>query len=413
MPEVSFSGLVVVAAVAFLAPLTLGLAPRLRLPAVVLEIVTGIIIGPSGLGWVELDLPIEILSVVGLAFLLFLAGLEVELERFMGRFLQKAVLGLLTSFALGLALSLGLGAVGLVDTPLFVAIVLLATGLGLVIPFLRDAGESSTDFGQLTIAGSAMADFGAVILLSLFFSREATGPGGQILLLGSFGLLAAVVGVSIARAGRSMRISEALTRLQDTTAQIRVRGAVLLMIGLVALAERFGLEVILGSFVAGVVLKLIDRDTMTHPHFQAKLDAIGFGFTVPVFFIASGLRFELGALFASGSGVLRIPLFLFALLIVRGVPAIFYRPLVGGRRALAAGFLQATSLPFIVAASQIGMELGVIDEVTGAGLVAAGLLSVLFFPLVGLGVLRGAQQDSPRPQPTDLVSARGDNSRTT
>ena len=153
MPEVSFLGLVIVCAVAFLVPLTLGLNPRLRLPSVVLEIVAGIVIGPSGFGWVDPDLPIAILSVMGLAFLLFLAGLEIELDRFMGSFLQKAVVGLLLSFALGIVVSYGLGTVGMVETPLFVAIVLLATSLGLVIPLLRDAGESSTDFGQLTIAG--------------------------------------------------------------------------------------------------------------------------------------------------------------------------------------------------------------------------------------------------------------------
>jgi len=392
VPEVSFLGLVTVSAVAFLVPLTLGLNPRLRLPSVVLEIVAGIVIGPSGFGWVDPDLPIAILSVMGLGFLLFLAGLEIELDRFMGRFLQKAVLGLVLSFALGIVVSYGLRTAGVVETPLFVAIVLLATGLGLVIPLLRDAGESSTDFGQLTIAGSAFADFGAVILLSLFFSREATGPGAQILLLGGFALLVAVVGLSIARAGRSMLISGALARLQDTTAQIRVRGAVVLMIGVVALAERLGLEVILGSFVAGVVLKVIDRDMMSHPRFQSKLDAIGYGFLVPIFFITSGLRFDLGALFASGSAILRIPIFLLALLVVRGTPAFVYGPLVGAQRAVAAAFLQATSLPFIVAATQIGMELGVISTATGASLVAAGLLSVLLFPLVGLSVLRRSEQ---------------------
>jgi Kef-type K+ transport system membrane component KefB len=402
VPDVSFSGLVIVAAVAFLAPLTLGMVPKLRLPAVVVEIITGIIIGPSVLGWVDVDLPIEILSVLGLAFLLFLAGLEIELDRFMGRFLQKAGLGLVTSFSLGIIISLALSAVGLVESPLFVAVVLLATGLGLVIPLLRDAGEISSEFGQLTIAGAALADFGAVILLSLLFSGESAGPVAQLLLLGGFALVVAVIGLTIAEAGRSMRISDALTRLQDTTAQIRVRGAVLLMVGLVALAERFGLEVILGSFLAGVVLKLIDRDTMTHPHFQAKLDAIGFGFLVPIFFITSGLQFDLSALFASGSAILRIPVFLLALLLVRGLPASLYRPLVGGPLSLAAAFLQATSLPFIVAASQIGMELGVIGRATGAGLVAAGLLSVLLFPLVGLGIVRRAQQSS-RPREGSAV----------
>jgi Kef-type K+ transport system membrane component KefB len=362
MPEVSFIGLLLIAAIAFGAPLLLGLAPRLQLPAVVLEIVSGIIIGPSVLGWIELDLPIEILSVLGLAFLLFLAGLEVEPERFRGQFLRVSVIGLIISFSLALGIAYGLGAAGAIDDPLIVAIILLATSLGLVIPLLKDAGQASSSFGQLTIAGSSLADFAAVILLSLFFSREATGAVVKLLLLGGFLALLAAFALAIARAGRSRRISEELVRLQDTTSEIRVRGAIVLFLGVVALAERFGLEVILGAFLAGAVLKLLDRDVMmSHPFFHAKLEAIGFGFLVPVFFISSGVSFDLHSLLSSGSAIASVPLFLAALFVIRGAPALLYRPLIGTRRTLAATLLQATSLPFIVAASQIGMELRVLS----------------------------------------------------
>jgi Kef-type K+ transport system membrane component KefB len=399
VPDVSFTGLVVVVAVAFVVPLVLGLIPRFPLPAVVLEIVAGIVIGPSVLGWVKLDLPLEILSVIGLAFLLFLAGLEIEVERFRGRFLQKAVFALAASFGLSLLAGYGLHGVGLVESPLFVSIVLISTALGLVIPLLRDAGESSSVFGQLAIAGAALADFGAVILLSLFFSRESTGAGAQLALLGGFLLVVAAVGLSIARAGHVGRISAVLTRLQDTTAQIRVRGAVLLFVGVVALAENLGLEVILGAFLAGAILKLVDPNVMkTHPHFPLKLDALGFGFLVPIFFITSGVRFDTEALFSDASTILRVPVLLVALLVVRGAPAFFYRGEIGKHRAIAAGFLQATSLPFIVAASQIGMEIGVIGRATGAALVATGLLSVLIFPPVALSMLRRAPGDEDAEQ---------------
>jgi Kef-type K+ transport system membrane component KefB len=189
-----------------------------------------------------------------------------------------------------------------------------------------------------------------------------------------------------------------LRRLQDTTAEIRVRGAVVLLLGIVALAGAFGLEVILGAFMAGAVLKLIDRDVMiTHPHFRTKLEAIGYGFLIPIFFVTSGITFDLNSLFASSSAILRVPVFLVALLIVRGAPAFLYRPLIGTRRSIAAGLLLATSLPFIVAAAQIGEDLGVISRSAGAGLVAAGLLSVLIFPVAGLSVLRGGMPPfSPR-----------------
>ena len=138
-----------------------------------------------------------------------------------------------------------------------------------------------------------------------------------------------------------------------------MRGAFLLLAGFVALAERLGLEVILGAFTAGVILSLIDRDAlMTHPHFRTKLEGAGFGVFIPVFFVGVGLTFDLDALTSSTATLLRLPLFLAALLLVRGLPALLYRGFVGDRRAVAAGLLQATSLPFIVAASMIGVELG-------------------------------------------------------
>jgi len=321
VPDVSFFGLTVVAAVAFGAPLLLGLFPKIRIPAVVLEILLGIAIGPSGLGWVRFDLPIQILSVVGLAFLLFLAGLEVEVDRLRGRLLRLPGMGFVLSLALGLGVGLAMKAAGQVRSPLLIGITLVATSLGLVVPVLKDAGEASTDFGQLVIAGGTVADFGAVIFLTLFFSGQASGVGAKLLLLGIFVLTVAAVGASVARAGRSMRISAVVLRLQDTTAQIRVRGAVLLLIAFVALAGRFGLETILGAFLAGVVLGMVDRDPMmTHPHFRTKLEGIGYGFLIPVFFVSSCITFDLHALFSSPSTIVRTPLFLVVLLAVRAFP---------------------------------------------------------------------------------------------
>ncbi len=391
MPELSLAGVVVVAAVAFLVPLLLGLFPALRLPSVVLEIVAGIILGPSVLGWVHVDVPLQVLSTLGLAFLLFLAGLEIDLHQLRGRLLGLVGAGFALSFVIGLAVAVGLGAVGLVDTPLLVAIILTATSLGIVIPVLKDAGQVETGFGQLVIAAASVADFGAVILLSLFFSREASGPGAQVLLIGTLVLLAVATGFGLARAGHSRRLSEDLGRLQDSSAQIRVRGAVLLLAGLVLVAQRLGLETILGAFLAGALLRVVDRDQMmTHPKFRVKLEALGYGFLVPFFFVVSGVRFDLRALTSDPTNLRLVPVFLAVLLVVRGLPALMYRSRVGARRTVVAGLLQATSLPFIVAAAQIGMELGKLDQATAAALIAAGLLSVLLCPLISLIVLRGA-----------------------
>jgi Kef-type K+ transport system membrane component KefB len=394
--EIDLSNALIVAALAFTAPLVLGLAPPLRLPAVVLELVAGIALGPSGLGWIEVDDVVEVLALVGLAFLLFLSGLEIDFERLRGRALGLTGAGFAVSFVFALVAAFALDWLGQVETPLFVAIVLVATSLGVVVPVLKDSGNASTSLGQLVIAAASIADFGAVILLSLFFSRESTSTATQLLLLGGFLLVVLAFLVALLGARHSRRLSEVLVRLQDTTAQIRVRGAFLLMVAFVALAETLGLEVILGAFLAGAVLSLVDRDRMmTHPALRSKLEAVGFGVFIPFFFVSSGVAFDLGALTESASTLARVPLFLAVLLLVRGAPALLYRSTIGPRRTAVAALLQATSLPFIVAASMIGIELGLVDAATGAGLIAAGLLSILLFPVLALVLLRGGER-APR-----------------
>ena len=384
----SLSSLLIIMAVAFGAPVLLGLAPRLRLPSVVLEIVAGIIIGPAVLGWVRVDQSVEVVALIGLAFVRFLAGLEIEFDKLRGHVLWLAALGFAASVAIAVVVGFALGAAGLVDTPLLVAIILCATSLGVLVPVLKDAGEISSTFGQLIVAAATIADFGAIILLTIFFSGEG-GTGATLLLLGSLLALAAAVLVVLRGAAHSRRLSEDLLRLQDTSAQIRVRGALVLFVGFAAVAQALGLEVILGAFIAGAIVSLVDRDeVMTHPQFRHKLEALGFGFFIPVFFVTSGVRFDLDALTASPSSLAMVPIFLAALVAVRGLPAVAYRSVVGARKARIAGLLQATSLPFIVAASAIGMELGLLDPADGAALVGAGLLSVLLFPLAGLILLQ-------------------------
>src|SRR5213082_740969 len=214
MSEIHFTNLLIVVAIALLAPLALGFFPRIRLPAIVLEIVLGIVVGPSGLGWVKPDLPVSILALIGLAFLLFLSGLEIDVERLRGRILKLTGAAFALSFAIAITLGLGLKAGGFVKSPLFVAIVLAASSVSVIFPVLKDANVASSRFGQLVLASASVAEFGAIILLSLFFSgKGSSSTTGTLILVGVFGLVVALAGVAIAGVERSISLSHVLRRL--------------------------------------------------------------------------------------------------------------------------------------------------------------------------------------------------------
>ena len=395
MSEISFDNLAIVVAVGFGAPLLLGVAPALRIPSVVLEIVAGIVLGPSVLGWVHIDAGVQVLSLIGVAFLLLLAGIEIDYHELRGRQLEVALVAFGVSFGIALALGFGLNAAGVVSAPFLTAVILSATSLAVVLPVLKDSNLIESRFGQLVIAATSIADVATVVMLSLFFSGKSGGVGTKILLFGGFGGLCVLAGVAITAGSHVRRVSAALVRLQDTTAQIRVRGAFLLLVVFAVVAQRFGLEAILGTFLAGAVLKLADRDgMMTHSHFHKKLDEAGFGFFIPVFFVSSGIRFDGHALFASGSALAKVPLFFVLLLVIRGLPALVFRSLVGGRLTAAAGLLLATNLSFVIVASQIGRQLGLLSGATAAALVAAAVLSVVVYPLLALGLLH--REEEPR-----------------
>src|ERR671934_1529959 len=215
-------------------------------------------------------------------------------------FVAPLAIGFVFSVALGFVVGLALDAGGIVKSPLLIAIMFSATGLGIVIAVLKDADKVETSFGQLVIAGSSIAEVGTIVLLTLFFSGESSSVGAKVVLLGLFVVLCVAVIVAVMRLEHSMRVMETLVRLQDTTAQIRVRGAFVLLAVFVVLASEFGLEAILGAFLAGAIIKLVDRDmAMTHPQFRRKLEAAGFGVFIPFFFVASGIRFD-----GRGEGVL-------------------------------------------------------------------------------------------------------------
>ena len=357
----SFTGLWVVCVAALAAPLAATAARRLRVPAVTLEVIAGILIGPSVLGWVHPDQAITVISDIGLAMVLFLAGREIDYGRLRGPTVELSALGMAISLVIAAAIAFELHFLQLVGVPMFVAVVLSATGLGVLLPILEDAPEVSGIFSRLVLTSATFGEFTPILLLTLLFSREATSIVTRLLLLAAFAGLALAIGLALFGVRESARVRAVLTQLQDTTAQIRIRIAVVLFVGFAALAGVLGFEAILGAFVAGATLKLVDRDVqMAHPQTSSKLEALGFAFLIPVFFVTSGLRFDLHALLTSASTLVLAPIFLASQLVIRGLPSVLFAGLLDHhwRQVAAAGLFSATSLTTPLAFSMIGVELG-------------------------------------------------------
>ena len=387
---ISFTSLLIVGAVAVAVPLFLGLVPAVKVPAVVLEILGGILVGPTVLGWVHLDVAVRVIADLGLGFLLFMAGFEIDLRRFDRRLLILVSRAFVLSVVLALLVAYGLQLGGQVKDGLLVGITLVATSLGVLVPILHDAGQTGTTFGRLIMAAGSLAELAPLVLLSVFFSASSKNPEAELGLLAGFvGLTAAIVVVTqLVRAWSPLR--EVVHRLENTSSQLRVRLAITFALAFSAVAEHFGLATILGAFLAGVVVRRTDETPDSQEEFQGKLEAIGFGFLIPVFFVSTGVGLDINSLFHSTRAIILVPVFLVALLVVRGLPALLYVRVVGRTHAIAAGFMQATSLTFIVVATVIGVRTGHQRTSTAAALVVAGLLSVVIYPPVALRMLMSA-----------------------
>jgi Kef-type K+ transport system membrane component KefB len=385
---VTLTSAAVITAVSLLVPLAIRLS-RLPVPEIVGQIVAGIVVGPHVLGWAKVDPPVQVLSLLGLGFLLLLAGLEVDVRKARGPVLTRTLAGFGLSFGVAVVAGFGLFLGGLVHSPLLIAVTLSATSVGIVLPILEDAGRADTPIGQAVVAGSSIAEVAPIVLLSVLFSARAGGVVSPLALLAAFLGLVAAVAAAIAGVERSGRLTRTLLALQETSAEIRVRGTVALLMLFASLASRFGVEAILGAFLAGQTLKMLDRDEgATHALLGIKLRAIGFGVFVPFFFVSTGMSLDVGALIDHPATLARVPLFLAALLVVRAAPVVLYRPFAQrGRELVAAGLLQATSLSIPVVAGDIGVRLGLMSASNYAALVAAGLLSLLIFPAVAVKAL--------------------------
>lgn len=400
MDPVSISSLIAVPAAAVLAPmLSAFLARFVRIPLVVFEILLGIVIGPAVTGWVETTEFTTRLGQLGLAMLFFLAGNEIDFQRIRGRPLNRSIIGWLISLAAGIGAGLLLApspAAGI-----FIGVALTSTALGTLMPILRDAGELRTRFGAAVIALGAVGEFGPLIAISLFLSGRRPGLSAVVLL--AFVCVAAAA-IYLAGRGSHSRLQSLVTTTLRTSGQFAVRLVMLLMLSLVALSILLDLDMLLGAFAAGVITKLLlsGATPAETEVIDSKLEAVGFGFLVPFFFINTGITFDLDALVSSASTLLLLPFFVLLLLVIRGLPGLLTVPsgsAAADKRALI--LFSATGLPIIVAVTGIGVTAGDLAPGTAAALVGAGMLSVLLFPLLGLGQHRKAPDGGVRPPDLD------------
>ena len=398
--EISIGTMVLVPAIAVAAPLLVrAIGKWVAIPLVVFEIMLGLILGPAMLGWIVPDDFMTLLADFGLAMLFFLAGNEIDFRAIRGRPLSRAAIGWIISLAAGIGLATLLAA----DLPAaaFIGIALTSTALGTIMPVLRDSGDLGTPFGIAVIALGAVGEFGPLLAISLFLSGRSPLLAAVVLL--SFAVIAGIA-IWLAAKGVGKRMHRVITATLHTSGQFAVRLVIFVLLALVALSIVLDLDMLLGAFTAGVLYRLLLSGAPEHDVevVGTKLEAVGFGFLVPVFFINTGVAFDLESLFADVRTTVLLPVFLVLLLVVRGLPSLLAAPKGSSRRDLVATALfGATGLPIIVAVTAIGVDNGDLPSGTAAALVGAGMLSVLLFPLIALAIRKGRSDDPARASADD------------
>jgi flagellin-like protein len=385
--QFSIGTLVLVPAIAVAAPLLVRALGRwVAIPLVVFEILLGLLLGPAVLGWIVPDDFVEFLSQFGLAMLFFLAGNEIDFTAVRGRPISRAAIGWVISLvaAFSIAVTFAVHA----SAAVFIAIALTSTALGTIMPVLRDSGDLKTPFGVAVIALGAVGEFGPLLAISIFLGGRSPLIAAIVLL--AFAVIAAAA-IWMAARGAGRRMHRIITATLHTSGQFGVRLVVLVLVALVALSVILDLDMLLGAFTAGVLYRLLLSGAPEHDVeiIEGKIEALGYGFLVPIFFIYTGVTFDLAALFANPWTMALLGLGVVMLLVIRGLPSLLAAPPGSSRRDLVAtAFFGATGLPIIVAVTAIGVDQGDLPSGTAAALVGAGMISVLVFPLVALAVRR-------------------------
>ena len=379
-----FLAIVVAAAVAAVLAGLIG--RRFMFPVVVIEILLGILIGPEVLGLVQSDDFITFFASLGLGMLFFFAGYEIDFERIRGQPLKLAVAGWIVSLAIAYGIGGLLAAAGVVLSLLFTGSAMATTAIGTLLPILRDAGEVKTRFGNYLLAAGAAGEFGPILLVTLAFSTRTTLSSALILI--AFVAVAALAAlIAVRSVGRGWNLIESTL---ESSSQLAIRCTVVIVFLLATLAADLGLDLLLGGFVAGIIVSLAVRGREIGV-LESKLTAVGYGFLIPFFFVTTGVNFDVLALTDDPIRLLEVPMFAALFLLVRGTPALLlYRGVFELRDRLALAFYSATELPLVVAITTIAVEGGDMRSGTAAALVGAAMLSTAIFPLIAMFLRRGS-----------------------
>jgi Kef-type K+ transport system membrane component KefB len=377
--------LVAVALVAALAPLVVAMLPGPRIPQVVIFLLGGVLIGPHVLGLADTS-SIQLLANIGLGFLFLLAGYELDPRLLRQQPGRLAIGGWLMSAAIAVGVTAGLTAAGYIRDYVPVGLALTTTALGTLLPILRDNNMLGGEFGRYVFAAGAVGELFPILIIAVFL-----GQRGSFVALASVALVGALALTLtfVPRLARSAAVQRVVTEGQEATGQVTLRWSMVLLFALLAVASRFGLDVVLGAVLAGMVLRgwtrhlNVDAESLEH-----KFDAVGYGLFIPIFFISSGMSFDLKSI---SEDPLRLLLFFVLLIVVRGLPSLLvYRRALAPVQRLEMTFITATSLPLLIALAAIGEQDGVMLPSTAASLIGAGVLSVLVFPLIAVGLHRRA-----------------------
>jgi len=365
---------------------------RVVLPTVVVEILLGIVIGPQVLDIAQVDPFSKFLSTIGLVFLFFFAGLEVVEKRVPRRALTRGTGGWAISLALGLAAGAVVHAAGVDAEWWLVGIALTTTSLGTLVPILGDAGLLSSPLGTAVLGTGVVGEFWPIVFISVFLTG-VYGAVAEALLLLAFGAVVALAAATALRV-RPPRVLRILQETLHTSGQAAVRLSVCLLAALVLLANDVGFDFVLGAFAAGLVVGMA-LDAPDGAVVRMRLEGIAFGFVIPIYFVVTGMQFDLDSVLTA-TGLSLAALFLALLLVVRGASALLWLRELGPRRTLGLALFGATALPLIVAITGIGVDRGAIATDVASSLVGAGMISVLVFPLLATAISRASAHDFAR-----------------